>query len=450
MPVIEFASEPGATFECRLAGLASPGTFTPCTSPRSYGPLTDDSYTFSVRATDAAGNVGQPVSTSFTIATQGPQTTISNGPPSLSNEAAPVFELTSSLPGATFECKLDDRPWVSCTSTFLAGVLADGVHMFSARASDGLGNVDQTPATRTFTIDTTPPDSEVQSGPSGPVHTGPLPFSVWATDGKLECALDDGDYGSCGIVLRADDLAVGEHVFRARATDKVGNVGQPAEWVFTVVNEAPIAKLDLDADTGVAPHTLHATVNGTDAENDRMTYELDFGDGQSASGALPSPAIAHRYEAAGTYTARLSIDDGRESGSAERTITVTVPQVLPAPPPPAPLSLTLSSPAVDLGTFIPGVARDYAGTLTATVGGPAARLHVADTSGSAPGYLVGLAGALPQPLQVRATNGAFAPLTSAVTIPTTIEFKQPIGAAETLKPGAYAKALTFTLSVTSP
>ena len=282
------------------------------------------------------------------------------------------------------------------------------------------------------------------------MHAGPLAFAVSATDGKLECALDDGDYGSCGIVLRADTLAAGEHVFRVRATDKVGNVGAPAEWTFTVVNEAPVAKLDLDADTGAAPHTLHATITATDADNDRMTYELDFGDGQNASGTLPVAAIAHRYETAGTYTARLSVDDGRDSGFVERTITVNVPQVFPGPPPAKPLSLTLSAAAIDLGTFIPGVARDYAGSITATVSDASARLRVSDTSGNAPGYLVGPAGALPQPLQVRATGGAFAPLTSAVTIPTTIEFKQSIGAAEALKPGAYGKALTFTLSVTTP
>ena len=37
-----------------------------------------------------------------------------------------------------------------------------------------------------------------------------------------------------------------------------------------------------------------------------------------------------------------------------------------------------------------------------------------------------------------------------MTIPATIEFKQSIGATEALTPGAYAKALTFTLSVTTP
>jgi hypothetical protein len=118
--------------------------------------------------------------------------------------------------------------------------------------------------------------------------------------------------------------------------------------------------------------------------------------------------------------------------------------------PPLPLSLSLSAPAVDLGTFIPGVTRDYAGTLTATTSGPAATLRVADPSATATGHLVSPTGALGQPLRVRAASGAFAPLTSAVAIPTTIEFKQSIGDSEVLRPGRYTKALTFTLSVTTP
>ena len=64
------ASEPGASFECQLSG---PGTttggWTPCSSPKGYSALAYGTYTFSVRATDQAGNTdASPATRSFSVA----------------------------------------------------------------------------------------------------------------------------------------------------------------------------------------------------------------------------------------------------------------------------------------------------------------------------------------------------------------------------------------------
>ena len=65
-PTFTFSSEPGATFECRLDA----GSFSSCTSPRNYTGLADGSHTFSVRATDAAGNTDPgPATRTWTIDT---------------------------------------------------------------------------------------------------------------------------------------------------------------------------------------------------------------------------------------------------------------------------------------------------------------------------------------------------------------------------------------------
>src|SRR5204863_230668 len=74
-----FASDhAGSTFECKLDGPgAATGTFTSCTTPKQYANLADGSYTFSVRATDAAGNVdATPATRSFTLDTAVPAVTL--------------------------------------------------------------------------------------------------------------------------------------------------------------------------------------------------------------------------------------------------------------------------------------------------------------------------------------------------------------------------------------
>ena len=139
----------------------------------------------------------------------------------------------------------------------------------------------------------------------------------------------------------------------------------------------------------------------------------------------------------------------------EGTVTGTVP---------ATLSLALGGPA-SLGAFTPGVARDYLATMGATVVSTAAdaTLTVADPSGASTGRLVNGSFALPQALQARANDGAYAAVGGAAS-PTpllayggpvsndavTIGFKQSIASSDPLRTGTYSKTLTFTLSTTQP
>ena len=188
--------------------------------------------------------------------------------------------------------------------------------MFAVRAIGA--NPDPTPAVLTFRVDATAPVTAITSGPAGSVHSGPIAFGVGADeDATFECALDDGDFGSCATTYRAEDLSLGEHVFRARATDRAGNPdATPAERRFAVVNAAPVATLVLDRDTGPAPHTATIEVGATDADGDRLTYELDFGDGQPATGTragrLDAPLRRHwRLHRSPDRPRRAHVDDRR-------------------------------------------------------------------------------------------------------------------------------------------
>jgi PKD repeat protein len=142
-------------------------------------------------------------------------------------------------------------------------------------------------------------------------------------------------------------------------------------------------------------------------------------------------------------------------GVTSRSVPSTVSGTVPAT-----LSLTVT-PSATLGAFTPGVPRDYATTLGATVTstGGDATLAVTD-HGVSPGRLVNGAFALAQPLQlgVGGTFGALGanPLTlvsyggPVSNDAVTVNVKQSIGANDPLRTGTYAKTLTFTLSTTSP
>jgi hypothetical protein len=131
---------------------------------------------------------------------------------------------------------------------------------------------------------------------------------------------------------------------------------------------------------------------------------------------------------------------------------------------PGALGLTLTASA-NLGSFPPGVTRDYTASLSGTVTSsePAAELSVRDPSANATGRLVNGSWALAQPLQLRAGTAAFAPLstTGAPLVlqpfttpvgkqPVAIDVKQAIAETDSLRAGSYGKTLVFTLSATAP
>ncbi len=100
-----------------------------------------------------------------------PETTITSGPaegePTASTTAH--FAFASSKPNSTFECKLDNDPsFTACTSPKDYSGLAAGDHHLQVRATDSGAHTDPTPASRTWTVDSTA-TTETTSGtaPSG-------------------------------------------------------------------------------------------------------------------------------------------------------------------------------------------------------------------------------------------------------------------------------------------
>ena len=142
------ATEPGSSFECRIDGAA----FAACATPHATAPLPDGPHVFEVRAVDPAGN-SDPTAAArgFAIDTTPPDTTIVSGPAGFTTDRRPAFGFTASEPGATFECRVDADAFALCAAPFTARPRARGPHRAEVRATDAAGNVDPTPAARSFT-----------------------------------------------------------------------------------------------------------------------------------------------------------------------------------------------------------------------------------------------------------------------------------------------------------
>src|SRR5439155_18865239 len=99
--------------------------------------LVDGSYTVRAIPTDGAGNVGTPVSTTFTIDTTAPPApTIGAGPADPTNATTASFSFSDTEPGVTFECRLDGGGYSSCSSPRACAGLGNGSHTFRVRALD--------------------------------------------------------------------------------------------------------------------------------------------------------------------------------------------------------------------------------------------------------------------------------------------------------------------------
>jgi len=263
------SSESNSTFACKIDS----GKWSRCRSPRAYTGLTVKAHTFAVRARDAAGNVDStPATWSWTVETQAPppveppaeetppadttppDTAISSGPTGTTTAVTASFAFTATEAGSSFECKLDGATWTGCTSPKGLSGLALGSHTFSARAKDPAGNVDTTPATRSWTVeavpppveeetppaDTTPPDTAISSGPTGTTTAVTASFAFTATEAgsTFECKLDSATWAGCTSPKGLSGLALGSHTFSARAKDAAGNVDTtPATRSWTVEAE---------------------------------------------------------------------------------------------------------------------------------------------------------------------------------------------------------------------
>ncbi len=220
-----------STFKCRLDN--APAGFTNCSSPQPYTGLAQGTHTFEVQATDDADNTGPAASWTWVVDTTPPTVEITGGPTGTVPTDDASFPFTAADnpspnsgtgPVAT-KCKLDGGAFVdNCTSPVVYNDLDDGLHTVTVQGTDQAGNVHTD--SQSWTVDTTPPETTITSDP-GAVNPSPdvgFAFESNEPGSTYECSLDGGPWQPCTSPKEYGSLAEGDHNFRVRATDAVGNL----------------------------------------------------------------------------------------------------------------------------------------------------------------------------------------------------------------------------------
>jgi large repetitive protein len=165
--------------------------------------------------------------------------------------------------------------------------LAEGMHMFEVRARDAAGNLDPTPASVTWSVDTTVPNTAITSAPPAIASSTTATFAFSATEAvTFMCVLDGGAAGECSTPVTYAALAQGSHSFAVYALDAAGNADpSPATWSWLVDSAAPDTTISAAPSGAVAQGSASISFSASEAGS---TFQCSL-DG-AAFAACTSPA----------------------------------------------------------------------------------------------------------------------------------------------------------------
>lgn len=345
-----------AGFECRLttAGESVLRDWQACSSGRQEDPAppgVEATYKVYVRAVDHSSNRSASSAVTWTADKLAPETTITNGPPGVVASTAASFSFSGSADVVGYRCTLDGVT-TSCQSPKSYAGLSQGSHTFAVRALDDAGNLDASPETRTWTVDTVAPETAITDGPSEGVTSASrsATFAFSSADADVagfSCRLDAQPIDTtCQSPMTYDGLGEGSHTFRVWARDAVGNADtSPEVRTWTVDTVAPETTITSGPAAGSTSPSQAATFEFGSSEVGSYECRLDA----AAWTACTSPqALAGLSEGEHTFAVRARDAVGNVDGTpASRAWVVDVAD---APPPP-PTTEPGPAPTVPLATM---------------------------------------------------------------------------------------------------
>jgi VCBS repeat-containing protein len=300
---------------------------------------TPGSTTFNAYVVDAAGNRG-PVDNAYTyklIDTIPPDTYINANPSEVTTSNMAVFSFGSPEADVSYDYKLDGADWVlDDLSSQVFFKLSQGSHTLLARARDAAGNIDATPASFTWIVDTTAPNTLISTSPAAASNTKNSTFTFSVDDGVgsgvdfYELKLDNGSWTSSAATKTYTGLSETSHTLQVRATDKAGYTDPtPASYTWVIDTTAPTTSLTSTPSTKSTNASF--TFSGADTGGTGVAgyeYLLDNGTWTATTGT--TQALTGLSDGSHTFQVR-TVDKAGNADASPASVTWTVDATVAAP-----------------------------------------------------------------------------------------------------------------------
>ena len=288
-------------FECNIDN----SKFITCTSPFTFPKLLKDgNHTFNVLSVDNSRNKDAsaapftwtvdttPPATSINSATDGNKSAVTNG--GTTKSTSMTFTFSGNDTGGVgidhFECNVDGLTFVTCTSPFtFPSPSEDGQYTMEIRAHDGVGNKDVSPASFTWTVDTSPPVTTIDSATDsnnrvitsgGNTSSNSMIFLFSSIDSSVgvdhsECSIDNSNFTVCTspIQFTSTNLGDGTHTLQIRSEDKVGNRGSAPTFNWTIDTKSPSTSIFSATDGN-----NNFMIPGGNTSSNSVTFEFSAND----------------------------------------------------------------------------------------------------------------------------------------------------------------------------
>ncbi len=300
-------------------------------------------HTLDVKGIDPLGNrilTGNGLRYKFTIDRNAPSSQITSAPSGTVVEDSATVEFTGSAVSgiARFECSLDSGTWSTCSSPAQFTGLADGSHTVEVRAVDRAGNVEDSPSSASWSVDSTKPvvslsDDLTLTGGATAADHAEFTFSVTPGGSDLSCRLiAPGQtpgvvaWTACSSPRAYTGLADGSYQFQVKAVNDLGTESDVVSRSWSIDTVAPVATI-ASAPSGTV-NADSASV-GFSADDPGAIFACQLDDGE-VENPCASPVV-YSDLADGEHTVKVIAADalGNVGPAAEASWTVdtTAPSV---------------------------------------------------------------------------------------------------------------------------